>query len=264
MGLVGWLLSLRPGYTEPAEVHQLVAESSGRWVAARLAGDRVRVWDGEGRPIWSGVLPGLGLWPGGEGRWLELGDGSALDLEAAGGPARVEGRGLRVWAGQRALIFTPGHIQAEGHTPLEAGPCDPSPDLRALPGPGGRVALVDLAWEGPLVWTPDAVLRGEGGPVGSACWVADRLYGVQGGVLRAWDADLSPLEPRRPHGLQTLAVAAGPPGPVTLGLGARGLELAWPGQAPILSRGGSRHRFRRSPVGGWRTWVDHDRKACLR
>lgn len=114
----------------------------------------------------------------------------------------------------------------------------PSDAMEVLVGPRA-VAMVDPAWDKALVLDPASgslyAYAGGRGPIQAACWLGERLAVVQEGVVFVEGQG----EERRPHALQTLAVASRAGELVSVGLDARdryelrdGALLALPGGAP--------------------------------
>ncbi|MCB9759354.1 MAG: hypothetical protein H6739_05900 [Alphaproteobacteria bacterium] len=229
MGFFSWLFSGRTRLPEPPAIRRMTASADGARLAVITATGRLLVWDtATGEALLDRPAPGPGLALSADGSLVTAGDGCVrrvADGESVTEPASFHGHAwflgddlLRVGADTLTL----GPVGQPPRVRLERQGLDLSAEPDLVVGPGG-VALVDPAWDDPLVLDPAAgtltpAAAGQG-PTWSAAWRSDTLLMVREGQVYEWRGGAG--EKVQPHGLQTLAVAVHAGARWTLGLDAR-------------------------------------------
>ncbi|MCB9794161.1 MAG: hypothetical protein H6741_15710 [Alphaproteobacteria bacterium] len=257
---MSWFSSLFSARTqlpdEPATLG-VAASADGRRGALLRADGQLHVWDLEsGERLLQAPASGPGLALSPTGRFVATGDGVLRDVDQRevldvpllhGLPWFVGEELLRVGRG-RLWLGRPGEAP---RVRLESTGLDPSADTRLVPGPRWWALVDPHLGEGVRLFDPVAGALAQAspgrGPAWSAAWVGERLHVLQEGGIYTWAQDDAPSSAKRPHGLQTLAVAAEGDALHSVGIDAQGrYEWRGPGgeQASLPGKPPSRPHLR--------------------
>ena len=207
MSFIDWLLGGRSKRPEPPAVQHLWA--TDELLGVLYATGQARTWRVDGSPVHDQRVAGP--------RAACL-DGQLIDSQHDdffGLPFVVPGGLLRVGKGELR----------QGSVIVEQSWLQPSAQMTIDVADDGRVALLDPFLNQAGVWYGARLSRiGERDlPVMDGAFVGEELHLVREGHVERYDRTGQRVERLQPHGLQTLAVAAG----ATLGLDARdNLELS--------------------------------------